>query len=110
MISILSRAANHSNSSVKLSKYAAIPLVLSLHRHIHLCVLNSIQLNDWKDSLAPEVDLTAASRPTALPHRLMLHASYWWLFILLHRPFYRRAKSASSGGPEIDHVKVSNNS
>ncbi|KAI0705745.1 hypothetical protein C8T65DRAFT_652622 [Cerioporus squamosus] len=66
-----------------------------------------IQLNNWKDSLAPEVDLTAASRPNALPHRLMLHLAYWWTLLLLHRPFYRRTKSAGSG-PEIDHVKLCN--
>ncbi|KAM5530856.1 hypothetical protein V8D89_015474 [Ganoderma adspersum] len=66
-----------------------------------------IQLNNWKDSLPPEVDLTAASRPNALPHRLMLHLAYWWLLLLLHRPFYRRAKSGSVG-PDIDHVKLRN--
>ncbi|TBU44341.1 hypothetical protein BD309DRAFT_1080110 [Dichomitus squalens] len=66
-----------------------------------------IQLNNWKDSLPPDVDLTAASRPSALPHRLMLHLAYWWLLLLLHRPFYRRAKSGSTG-PDIDHVKLRN--
>ncbi|KAI0774652.1 hypothetical protein BD413DRAFT_472376 [Trametes elegans] len=65
-----------------------------------------IQLNNWKDSLSPEVDLTAASRPNALPHRLMLHLTYWWLLLLLHRPFYRRKSGGS--GPEIDHVKLCN--
>ncbi|KAI0638671.1 hypothetical protein C8Q77DRAFT_1092212 [Trametes polyzona] len=65
-----------------------------------------IQLNNWKDSLSPEVDLTAASRPSALPHRLMLHLTYWWLLLLLHRPFYRRKSGGS--GPEIDHVKLCN--
>ncbi|KAI8989905.1 hypothetical protein BD414DRAFT_460220 [Trametes punicea] len=67
-----------------------------------------IQLNNWKDSLSPEVDLTAASRPNALPHRIMLHLTYWWLLLLLHRPFYRRSKSSSSSGPDIDHVKLCN--
>ncbi|KAI0355507.1 hypothetical protein OH77DRAFT_1454895 [Trametes cingulata] len=65
-----------------------------------------IQLNNWKDSLSPEVDLTAASRPNALPHRLMLHLTYWWLLLLLHRPFYRRKSGGS--GPDIDHVKLCN--
>ena len=66
----------------------------------------SIELNAWKDGLPPEVDLTAATRPSALPHRLSVHLMFWWLFILLHRPFYRRAKAAGVG--DIDHVKVSN--
>jgi hypothetical protein len=37
----------------------------------------------------------------------MLHLTYWWLFILLHRPFFhRRAKLIHSTDKEIDHVKV----
>ncbi|OCH90022.1 hypothetical protein OBBRIDRAFT_633141 [Obba rivulosa] len=67
-----------------------------------------IQLNDWKDSLSPEVDLTAASRQNGIPHKLMLHMSYWWLFILLHRPFYRRSRPHTSNISEIDHVKLVN--
>ncbi|THH29803.1 hypothetical protein EUX98_g4390 [Antrodiella citrinella] len=65
----------------------------------------SIELNTWKDSLSPEVDLTASSRPVALPHRMTLHLTYWWLLILLHRPFYRRHRS---GAMDIDHVKLTN--
>ncbi|KAF7967505.1 hypothetical protein HWV62_41412 [Athelia sp. TMB] len=68
-----------------------------------------VQLNGWKDGLSPEVDLTSSTRATALPHRIMLHAAYWWLFILLHRPFYRRARPNHSGGEkDIDHVKLCN--
>ncbi|CAL1699935.1 unnamed protein product [Somion occarium] len=66
-----------------------------------------IELNAWKDSLPPEIDLTASTRPVALPHRLTLHLAYWWMLILLHRPFYRRTKSDSSG-IDIDHVKLAN--
>lgn len=69
--------------------------------------LVSVQLNGWKEGLAPEVDITSSSRATALPHRIMLHAAYWWLFILLHRPFYRRARMTHNGEKDIDHVKVS---
>ncbi|TFK32251.1 hypothetical protein BDQ12DRAFT_659410 [Crucibulum laeve] len=64
-----------------------------------------LQLNTWKSSLSPDVDITLKSRPTATPHRLMLHAAYWWLFVLLHRPFYHR-KLRHSSDREIDHVKV----
>jgi hypothetical protein len=67
-----------------------------------------VQLNGWKEGLAPEVDITSSSRATALPHRIMLHAAYWWLFILLHRPFYRRARPAHGGEKDIDHVKLCN--
>jgi len=70
-------------------------------------IFTSIKLNTWKSSLSPEVDIGIASRPTATPHRLMLHLTYWWLFILLHRPFFhRRAKLIHSTDKEIDHVKV----
>jgi hypothetical protein len=73
-------------------------------------LLPSIKLNTWKSSLSPEVDISItgiASRSTATPHRLMLHLTYWWLFILLHRPFFhRRAKLIHSTDKEIDHVKV----
>lgn len=67
-----------------------------------------VQLNGWKEALAPEVDITSSSRATALPHRIMLHAAYWWLFILLHRPFYRRARPTHGGEKDIDHVKLCN--
>lgn len=51
--------------------------------------------------------MTLKSRPTATPHRLMMHCTYWWFFILLHRPFYhRRQRPIHSSDREIDHVKV----
>ncbi len=53
--------------------------------------------------MTAEVDLTAATRPSALPHRLSVHLMFWWLFILLHRPFYRRTKATNI---DIDHIKV----
>lgn len=64
-------------------------------------------MNNWKGNLAPEVDITLKTRPTATSHRLMLHLGYWWLFILLHRPFYhRKARSGHGSEKNIDHVKV----
>ncbi|TFK25471.1 hypothetical protein FA15DRAFT_358461 [Coprinopsis marcescibilis] len=65
-----------------------------------------LQLNTWKDSLPPEIDLTQKSRNTATPHKLMVHLSYWWFFILLHRPyFHRKTRIIHSSDKEIDHVK-----
>ncbi|KAF8961449.1 hypothetical protein BDZ97DRAFT_1829377, partial [Flammula alnicola] len=43
-------------------------------------------ISEIEGSLAPELEITVKSRPTATPHKLMLHLAYWWLFILLHRP------------------------
>lgn len=69
---------------------------------------SSLQLNAWKERLSPEVDITLATRLTATPHRIMMHLTYWWLFMLLHRPFYRRSRAAHGlGSKEIDHVKAS---
>ncbi|KAF9460391.1 hypothetical protein BDZ94DRAFT_1266118 [Collybia nuda] len=66
-----------------------------------------LQLNTWKSNLSPELDMTLKSRPTATPHRLMMHCTYWWFFILLHRPFYhRRQRPIHSSDREIDHVKL----
>ncbi|PPQ63888.1 hypothetical protein CVT24_010355 [Panaeolus cyanescens] len=66
-----------------------------------------LKLNTWKGSLPPELEITVKSRPTATPHKLMLHLAYWWLFILLHRPFfYRKAKTIYTADSEIDHVKL----
>jgi len=66
-----------------------------------------LKLNTWRSSLAPELDISIKSRPTATPHKLMLHLAYWWLFILLHRPFFhRKARPIYSTDREIDHVKL----
>ncbi|KAL0945802.1 hypothetical protein HGRIS_012089 [Hohenbuehelia grisea] len=67
-----------------------------------------VELNTWKDELPPEIDNNLASRPTATPHKIMLHLAYWWLFILLHRPLYRRPRPSHSSNAAIDHVKLCN--
>ena len=69
--------------------------------------LCSLKLNTWRNELAPELEITVKSRSTATPHKLMLHIAYWWLFILLHRPFFRKNRPIYSTAREIDHVKVS---
>ncbi|KAF8909703.1 fungal-specific transcription factor domain-containing protein [Gymnopilus junonius] len=65
-----------------------------------------LKLNTWRNELPPELEITVKSRPTATPHKLMLHIAYWWLFILLHRPFFRKHKPIYSTAREIDHVKL----
>ncbi|KAG6831081.1 hypothetical protein H0H87_006197 [Tephrocybe sp. NHM501043] len=69
---------------------------------INSTVLFSLQLNTWKSNLTPDLDITLKSRPTATPHRLMMHCTYWWFFILLHRPFYHRKRRPSDR--DIDHL------
>ncbi|KAF7297474.1 Zn(2)-C6 fungal-type domain-containing protein [Mycena indigotica] len=64
-----------------------------------------IQLYSWKEALPPFLQLTSRERPT--PHKLMVHAAYWWCFILLHRPFFHQtARSVHGSDPEVDHIKL----
>ncbi|KAF8624671.1 hypothetical protein AX17_007002 [Amanita inopinata Kibby_2008] len=66
-----------------------------------------LELNTWKSKLAPEVDISNKTIGTSTPHRLIMHMSFWWLQILLHRPFYRRRpRVIHSSDAEIDHVKL----
>ena len=60
--------------------------------------INDLVQEFWTSSLK--------SRLAATPHILM---DYWWIFILLHRPFFdRKLRSIHIMDCEIDHVKVSN--
>ena len=69
----------------------------------------SIELHIWESHLSHELQMTSKSQPTATPHKLMLHLAYWWLVILLHRPFFDpKSRPIQSTDPEIDHIKVSN--
>ncbi|KAH8110080.1 hypothetical protein DFH11DRAFT_830218 [Phellopilus nigrolimitatus] len=54
-----------------------------------------IQLDAWRQDLPAELKLTPSNESSALPHKLMTHAAFWWLLILLHRPFYRRRRAKS---------------
>ncbi|KAJ7764606.1 fungal-specific transcription factor domain-containing protein [Mycena maculata] len=66
-----------------------------------------LELNTWKSCLPPELNITLANRAKSTPQRLMLHLTYWWCFIVLHRPFFnRRARVVQTSDREIDHVKL----
>ncbi|KAF5392813.1 hypothetical protein D9757_000908 [Collybiopsis confluens] len=66
-----------------------------------------LQLHAWKGALPTEIDITLANKNTSTPHKLMMHLAFWWIFILLHRPFFHRKKRSQEGGfREIDHVKI----
>ncbi|KAF6746001.1 fungal-specific transcription factor domain-containing protein [Ephemerocybe angulata] len=66
-----------------------------------------LQLNTWKTSLPPDLEITQKNKMLATPHKLMLHVAYWGNFILLHRPyFYRSPKVAHSTDMAIDHAKL----
>ncbi|KAJ6565451.1 hypothetical protein DFH09DRAFT_919459 [Mycena vulgaris] len=68
---------------------------------------SSLELNNWKGQLPPELDITFSNRAKSTPQRLMLHCTYWWCFIILHRPFFnRRARPVQSSDRAVDHVKL----
>lgn len=67
---------------------------------------SSAQLNSWKNSLTNDPDITPRSLLTATPHKLMLHLVFWWLLVLLHRPFFH--DESQSIHSMIYHVKVRN--
>ncbi|KAJ4490322.1 hypothetical protein J3R30DRAFT_3420874 [Lentinula aciculospora] len=65
-----------------------------------------LQLHAWKGQLPAEIDITLANKTTSTPHKLVLHLSFWWTFILLHRPFFHRKKRSDTTARDIDHVKL----
>ncbi|KAK7044585.1 Zn(2)-C6 fungal-type domain-containing protein [Favolaschia claudopus] len=66
-----------------------------------------LELNTWKSQLPPHLDMTLANRSKSTPNRFMLHLTYWWCFIVLHRPFFtRRTQSIQHSDREVDHVKL----
>ncbi|KAJ4496122.1 hypothetical protein C8J55DRAFT_545420 [Lentinula edodes] len=65
-----------------------------------------LQLHAWKGKLPTEIDITQANKNTSTPHKLMLHLSFWWTFILLHRPFFHRRRRPDTTLRDIDHVKL----
>ncbi|KAJ7481470.1 fungal-specific transcription factor domain-containing protein, partial [Mycena latifolia] len=66
----------------------------------------SLELNNWRSRLQPQLDDTLANRGTSTPHRLMLHCTYWWCFIVLHRPFLNHRAQTLQNPDQIDHVKM----
>ncbi|KAI0248581.1 hypothetical protein BJV78DRAFT_785226 [Lactifluus subvellereus] len=68
-----------------------------------------LKLSGWKNDLPPEIDFSKSNPCTPQqPHQLMLHLTYYWLIILLHRPFYRRRRSSEDVSDYTDHIKPCN--
>jgi len=67
-----------------------------------------LKLSTWKNDLPSEIDLVKSNPCAPQPHQLMLHMTYHWLTILLHRPFYRRRRSCEDLNHYPDHVKPCN--
>ncbi|KAF7360522.1 Zn(2)-C6 fungal-type domain-containing protein [Mycena venus] len=66
-----------------------------------------LELNNWKRQLPPQLDITLENRASSTPQRLMLHLTYWWCSLALHRPFFdypvQRIRHSDS---EVNHAKL----
>lgn len=49
-----------------------------------------LQLEKWQSDLPTQLQIGAHIVLPPPPHVIMLHCMYWFMSILLHRPFYRR--------------------
>ncbi|KAF7360501.1 Zn(2)-C6 fungal-type domain-containing protein [Mycena venus] len=66
-----------------------------------------LELNNWKRRLPPQLDITLENRASSTPQRLMLHLTYWWCSLTLHRPFFNYpAQRIHHSNPEVDHIKL----
>ncbi|CAE6414531.1 unnamed protein product [Rhizoctonia solani] len=60
-----------------------------------------LQLDMWYNNLPENFTISARSAIRPLPHIIVLNIAYWWLLLLLHRPFYARtSRSASNTSAE----------
>ncbi|KAI0069306.1 hypothetical protein BV25DRAFT_1910990 [Artomyces pyxidatus] len=67
-----------------------------------------LKLSTWKQKLSPELYLPQSGDTTPMPHQLMLHMTYDWLVIVLHRPFYRRRSTSGKDGADEIHIQSCN--
>ncbi|KAJ1308056.1 hypothetical protein OPQ81_002123 [Rhizoctonia solani] len=60
-----------------------------------------LQLDTWYNNLPENFTISARSTTRPLPHVIVLNIAYWWLLLLLHRPFYARTvRSASNASTD----------
>ncbi|QRW18424.1 Fungal specific transcription factor domain [Rhizoctonia solani] len=105
----------------KLKNHNQVGLRRSSSRHASLCfwsadygscILKAVKtggyteghlnLDTWYNNLPESLTISARSATKPLPHVIVLNIAYWWLLLLLHRPFYARtARSASNASTEI---------
>ncbi|CAE6411469.1 unnamed protein product [Rhizoctonia solani] len=52
-------------------------------------------LESWYKDLPDQIQMPPPSGAPLLPHTIVLHITYWWLFMLLHRPFSFHVQSPS---------------
>ncbi|KAJ7764602.1 hypothetical protein DFH07DRAFT_698722, partial [Mycena maculata] len=97
----------YETASLFVITYKIIDIVYVVGLLVIFSLACSLELNTWKSRLPPELNITLANRAKSTPQRLMLHLTYWWCFIVLHRPFFnRRAQVIQTSDREIDHDKL----
>ncbi|KAG9106780.1 hypothetical protein FRC07_008740 [Ceratobasidium sp. 392] len=68
-------------------------------------------LETWYNSLPEELLVSSRSSTRPTPHVIVLNVAYWWLLMLLHRPFYARtirpASHASAEQPPTSFTDLS---
>jgi hypothetical protein len=63
---------------------------------------DSLHLDTWYNNLPEGLTISARSATKPLPNVIVLNIAYWWLLLLLHRPFYARTlRSASNASTDI---------
>lgn len=56
-------------------------------------------LDSWYNNLPEPLVISTRSSACPLPHVITLNIAYWWLLMLLHRPFYVRTPNPVSSSP-----------
>ena len=68
-------------------------------------------LDSWYNNLPEHLLVSTRSGTRPLPHIITLNLAYWWLLLLLHRPFYARtqrsASNASTEAPPTSFTELS---
>ena len=68
-------------------------------------------LDTWYNNLPEVLVISSRSSVSPPPHVITLNITYWWLLMLLHRPFYARtqrsASNASSEAPPPSFTDLS---
>lgn len=54
------------------------------------CALYSVELERWYAELPSAIAISPYSRTPPPSHIITLHCTYWFISILLHRPYYTR--------------------
>ncbi|KAH7338291.1 hypothetical protein B0J17DRAFT_661857 [Rhizoctonia solani] len=73
------------------------------------CMINThMLLENWHKSLPAQLQVQSQSGRPPLPHIIVLHVAYWWLLVLLHRPFTLHAHPPSGTSEQLASTTFTN--